>query len=152
MKQRSPISFPLDIFYDGSCYVCDTEMGRYRKHAGDDRLRFIDISAENFDASEHGRDRDQLMKALHVRDGAGRFHTGVDAFTLLWRALPSPSVFRLLAAVVSAPGIRQVAQAGYALFATSRHLLPRKHRTDRCSVPGAPSDDDHPSPPRPLSE
>ena len=127
--------FPLQVFYDGACILCSAEMKRYQQADAKNRLRFIDISAPDFDADEYSRPREQLMKALHVRAGDGRFFTGVDAFLALYSALPEHSLYRLIGGFISLPGIKQVAEAGYAFVASHRHLLPRKKaqcETDAC--------------------
>jgi len=41
--------FPLQIFYDGSCSVCATEVERYGRKDRDGRLILVDISALGFD-------------------------------------------------------------------------------------------------------
>ena len=117
----SPV-YPLTIFYDGACGVCLSEMNYYRSIA-DDRIRFIDIAAEDFVAEEHDRSMNDFMSELHVRDAKGRFYTGVEAFRALWNSLPSP-FYPLLSNLVGLPGIHLASKAGYAAFARFRHLLP----------------------------
>ena len=119
-------SYPLEIFYDGSCVVCSNEMDHYRQHNPLQRLRFIDISSPDFDAEAYGRSRQQFMAELHARDAEGRFYVGVDAFCVLWRAFPPGSRYRLFAAVISLPGLHLIARTGYFLFARYRHLLPKQ--------------------------
>jgi len=123
-------AYPLEIFYDGSCLVCSSEIASYRRNNPRNRLKFIDIRGEGFQAEDHGRSLDEFLAALHVRDTQGRFATGVDAFLLIWRAYPGGSRYRLLAAAIDLPGIKHLARCGYAVFARYRHLLP-KHK-DTC--------------------
>ncbi len=119
-------SYPLEIFYDGSCIVCSTEIATYRKNNPHNRLAFIDVSEAGFEAGVYGKTLDDFMARMHVRDGSGRFHTGVDAFVTIWQAYPSCSLYRLLALGISLPGINLAARAGYAVFARYRHLLPKR--------------------------
>ncbi len=121
----SPV-FPLEIFYDGSCRICSAEMASYRKRNHEGRLLFIDISAPEFDPAVIGKGREELMKVLHVRDAAGQFHLGIDAFISIWESFPPGSAPRLLSVLVGFPGINLLARGGYHLFARNRHLLPRK--------------------------
>ena len=118
--------FPLEIFYDGSCIVCSTEMQAYRKNNPQGRLTFIDISAADFDAGAYGKTQDEFMARMHVRDAAGEFTTDVDAFSTIWQAYPSASIYRLFSAVIGFPGINLLSRFGYAVFARYRHLLPKK--------------------------
>ncbi|WP_026362445.1 thiol-disulfide oxidoreductase DCC family protein [Geopsychrobacter electrodiphilus] len=117
--------FPLQVFYDGSCGVCSREMMIYQRRECTDRLHFIDISAPDFNAAEHGRSRAQFIQELHVRDSAGEFHTGVAAFSQIWSAFPDSPLYSLLEWTVGLPGIHQAADLGYATFAKFRHLLPK---------------------------
>lgn len=124
-------AYPLEVFYDGSCIVCSREIEVYRRHNPQDRLRFIDISAEDFNADAYDRSRDEFMAQMHVRDADGQYYTGVDAFLQIWQAYPERSIYRLFGAFLDLPGIRLLARAGYALFARYRYLLPK--RKDPCA-------------------
>lgn len=130
--------FPLEIFYDGSCMVCSTEMQVYRKSNPKGRLRFIDISAADFDAAVYGKSQADFMARMHVRDAAGEFTTGVEAFSTIWQAYPSASVYRLFSTLIGLPGINFLSRFGYAVFARYRHLLPKKNNSscsnDRCNL------------------
>jgi len=118
-------TFPLTVFYDGSCIVCSREIGRYRGLSSGDRLRFIDISAPDFAAETYGRSREEFMVQLHVRDARGVFFLGVDAFPVLWSALPGAG-YRWLVRCIGLPGIHLLAVIGYRLFARLRIYLPRR--------------------------
>lgn len=122
--------YPLEIFYDGSCIVCSSEMEIYRRRNPEQRLSFIDISSNDFDAEQYGPSQQQFMAELHVRDAKGQFYTGVDAFLALWKAFPTGSLYRLIGGLVSLPGIHLAARMGYMLFARNRHRLPK--REDSC--------------------
>jgi predicted DCC family thiol-disulfide oxidoreductase YuxK len=127
------VAYPLTVFYDGACGVCSREISHYRSIA-DERLQFVDIAAADFAAAAYGRSPAEFQARLHVRDGEGRFFTGVEAFRRLWEALPSP-FYPLLAGLVGLPGIHLAARAGYALFARFRHLLPARHAAS-CPING----------------
>ncbi len=119
------VSYPLTVFYDGACGVCSKEIAYYRSLA-DQRIQFVNIAADDFDAASYGRTVAEFQAQLHARDAQGRFFTGVEAFRRLWEALPSP-FYPLLSGFVGLPGIHLAARAGYALFARFRHLLPASH-------------------------
>jgi len=122
------MAYPIEIFYDGSCVVCNTEMQVFRKRNPQNRLRFVDISAPDFSALDYGKTQEELMEKLHVLDKEGRFVTGIDAFMVIWQAYPSGSVYRLLSAFVGFPGINLLSRCGYTLFARNRHLLPKRKK------------------------
>lgn len=115
----------LEVFYDGGCMVCDSEVNVYKKIGSAAELFFVNIADSEFDPQQYGRSRDEFMAQLHVRDEAGNFHVGVDAFRLLWRRLPGLH-YHLLAALTGLPGINLFARIGYRLFAENRHRLPKK--------------------------
>ncbi len=119
------VTFPLEIFYDGSCKVCSSEIQAYRQRNPEKRLVFIDISNDDFQPQTYGKSLDEFMSRMHVRDGEGRFESGVEAFMLIWQAFPTGSPYRLLCALVGLPGINLLARGGYTLFARYRHLLPK---------------------------
>lgn len=115
-------SFPLLIFYDGSCSVCSKEIKHYKNKDQQNRLVLIDISEKSFEPAQYGRTLEDFMAVMHVRDGDGYFFTGVDAFPAIWRALPG-KFFRLFAFILMLPGIHFFVSIGYALFARYRNVL-----------------------------
>lgn len=125
------INYPLTVFFDGACGVCSTEMSYYRSIA-DQRVRFVDIAAADFDAESFGKTIREFREKLHARDADGQYFTGVEAFRRLWEALPSP-FYPLLSTVTGLPGIHMSACVGYAVFARFRHLLPSS-RTTSCPI------------------
>lgn len=118
-------SYPLTIFYDGSCRICEREMRAYRRSNPLKRLVFVNISNSCFDAAEYGVARQDFIARLHVCDAQGQFYTGVDAFLAIWRAYPDRSFYSLIGRVISFPPVLFFARIGYSLFARYRHLLPR---------------------------
>lgn len=125
--------YPLTVFYDGACGLCAAEMRHYRAIAGR-QLRFVDIASDRFNPSRYGKTPEAFRKALHLRDGAGHFYTGVEAFRRLWQVLPPP-LYPLLAVLIGLPGVNLAARFGYTLFARYRHLLPAT-RVSACPLPG----------------
>jgi predicted DCC family thiol-disulfide oxidoreductase YuxK len=124
-------AYPLTVFYDGACSVCSREMSYYRSKA-DQRVQFVNIASEDFCAESYGKTNEDFQRELHVRDAAGIFYTGVEAFRTLWDALPSP-FYPLLSSFVGLPGINLAACVGYRLFAKFRHLLPQSNSS--CHMP-----------------
>ncbi|MDX2480970.1 MAG: DUF393 domain-containing protein [Desulfuromusa sp.] len=121
-------SFPLQVFYDGACMVCAAEMDSYRKSNPENRLVFVDIGSDSFAAETYGKTQKDFMARLHVRDAAGNFSTGIEAFMVIWQAYPSGSLYRLLSALVGLPGINLFSRLGYSIFARNRHMLPKRNR------------------------
>jgi predicted DCC family thiol-disulfide oxidoreductase YuxK len=101
-------------------------MEHYRTRVKDDAVRFVDITAPDFDARRHGLDPARVHRVMHVKAG-GAVRTGVEAFVALWQAIPC---YRWLARLVRTPGIHALATAGYHTFARLRPYLPRRKRSD----------------------
>ncbi len=116
------ISFPITVFYDGSCSVCADEIAHYKKKDQHNRLILVDISADGFEPGNYGKTREEFMAQMHVRDNDGLFFLGVDAFPAIWQALPG-RFFRILAFVIRLPGIHFMASMAYVLFAKYRGRL-----------------------------
>lgn len=117
--------YPLTIFYDGSCRICEREMRVYRRSNPSRRLVFVNISHDDFVPEEYGKSMDDFAARLHVRDAQGNFSTGVDAFLVIWNAYPPGSFYPLLSRIVAFPPLLILARMGYALFARYRPRLPR---------------------------
>jgi len=117
--------YPLTVFYDGSCHICSREMASYQEQDAQGRLEFVDISAAAFDPASFGRSREDFMVQLHVRDAAGKFHLGVDAFPVIWEALPANRL-QWLGDLIRLPGFHLLARLGYRTFARLRTYLPRR--------------------------
>jgi predicted DCC family thiol-disulfide oxidoreductase YuxK len=77
----------LTVFHDGSCPLCAREMEVYRKSAGADALRFVDVSAAANDAAP-GLSREAAMRRFHILTADGRLVSGGPAFVALWLTLP----------------------------------------------------------------
>ena len=78
---------------------------------------WVDVTDASVDLNEIGVSLSDALKSLHVRSASGAVVSGVDAFLVLWRALPR---WRLLAQVVAMPGVYGVARAVYRRFADLR--------------------------------
>jgi predicted DCC family thiol-disulfide oxidoreductase YuxK len=124
-------TYPLTVFYDGACGVCSTEI-RYYRSIADQRIQFVNIAADDFNAQVYGKTVSEFQEKLHARSADGQFFTGVEAFRRLWEGLPSP-FYPLLSGFVGLPGINLAARIGYAVFARYRHLLPASH-AEKCPI------------------
>jgi predicted DCC family thiol-disulfide oxidoreductase YuxK len=114
-------TYPLTLFYDRRCGVCRLEMDELNVRDRQARLRFVDISAPDFDAQRWGASLTSMNAELHAMDATGRS----------WRALPA---IRLAYAAVGLgwvmsptawPGARTVFDALYRWFADNRYGISR---------------------------
>jgi predicted DCC family thiol-disulfide oxidoreductase YuxK len=106
------------VFFDGACPLCRREIAHYRRIDRAQRLRWVDAATEAETLAAHGLDLDRAMAELHVLDGNGGWHRGVDAFLVIWSRLPA---YRWLARLVSSLGLRAPLGFVYRYFAAWRY-------------------------------
>ena len=116
---------PTTVLYNGSCPICSREIAAYRRHAADTGLPldFRDLGTE--DLSRWGVTEDEAARRLHVAH-EGRVLTGLDAFRMLWGAMPR---FAWLAWLTGLPLIRPLARLVYdRVAAPALYALHRRRR------------------------
>ncbi len=113
------------IFYDGLCLLCSREIDHYRKQIGSERFQFIDITAPDFSASEHGVDPFEVHKVMHVKDPNGVLHQGIEAFRAIWNELPR---YRILYKMSSYTSVQWFLKRAYKIFTSLRPYLPKNKR------------------------
>ena len=112
------------VFVDGNCIVCDTEISRYQRMAPD-KFEIVDISAPGFNAADYSLTPEAVNKHMHLLTPEGDLKIGVDAFAHIWSQLPK---YQWAAKLIKLPGIHQLAKVGYVIFASNRHLLPKRKK------------------------
>ena len=118
MSQTSKDLWPATVFYDGSCGVCKKFVNRLRRKDQKERFRYVDVSAEDFRAEDHGLDPERVMESLHVKTAGGEVFRGIDGIRLIWSAFPFTGVAAFLTGI---PGIHFLADAAYKAYARNRH-------------------------------
>ena len=119
--------FDVEVFYDGACPLCLREINMLRRRDHRGRIRFTDIAAEGFDPQAAGVTWDALMARIHGRLPDGTLIEGVEVFRRLYAAVG----FRRLVRLSRAPGIANLLELAYHLFAKNRLRL-----TGRCTEAG----------------
>jgi len=116
-------AYPLEFLYDGRCRICLFDVARLRRADRLGRLRFVDVSAAEFDPASYDRSREDLLARIHARRADGRMVEG-------------PEVFRLALAAVGLgwavaptrwPVICRLTEAAYRWFARNRVDLSRRY-------------------------
>ena len=116
--------FDIEVFHDGACPLCAREIALLRRLDRRARVRFTDIAEPGFDASSVGIDWEVLMRRIHGRLPDGSLVEGVEVFRRLYTAVG----YGALVAVTRWPGVEQLLELAYRLFA--RHRL---RMTGRCT-------------------
>jgi predicted DCC family thiol-disulfide oxidoreductase YuxK len=122
--------FDVEVFYDGACPLCMREVRMLRRHDQRGRIRFTDITAENFDASAVGLEWEALMARIHGRLPDGTVIEGVEVFRRLYAAIG----FSALVTLSRAPGISQLLDLAYHVFAKNRLRLTGRCTNGACEV------------------
>jgi predicted DCC family thiol-disulfide oxidoreductase YuxK len=115
-------AYPLRVYYDRSCPVCRAEIHALKAEDHRERLQLVDCSAEGFTddiASRDGKSQQAMMKAIHVVDAQGRWHTAADAFAAIYAAAGIERMARFWAA----PSLRPLLDRIYPLMAYCRPVL-----------------------------
>jgi predicted DCC family thiol-disulfide oxidoreductase YuxK len=97
-------------YYNGACPVCRFEIEHYKDGPDGHAVQWHDLGSDPEALASFGIDRAGAKRRLHVRDEAGRMHSGVDAFILIWQRMPR---YRSLARFVGRRGVRPVAALVY---------------------------------------
>lgn len=97
------------VIYNAACPVCSAEIGHYEREARACGLPMEFEDLHTADLGALGLTEDRALRRLHVVQD-GRLLAGVDGFIAIWATMPR---WRWLARLVSLPGIRGVAGAGY---------------------------------------
>lgn len=107
----------IHVYFDGLCGLCAREIAYFRKRQKAQKIIWHDIAREPEVLSGTGLSQADALLFMRVRDEAGTLHSGVNAFITLWGVFP---VWSRLARVLRWPGVHQVAEGIYWLFAQIR--------------------------------
>ncbi|MBB3281822.1 thiol-disulfide oxidoreductase DCC family protein [Mitsuaria sp. BK037] len=119
--QRDPGAYPLTLYFDGACPICNGEMRNLMLRNTAGLLRFVDISAPGFAAFPAGTDMPALMGTLHGVRADGRLSTGSEVLRLAYRGVQLDGLVRF----TELPGLRWLFDHAYPLVARHRYLVPK---------------------------
>lgn len=119
--------FPIQIFYDGFCSVCATEIEHYLRQDHGGRLVAVNIKSPDFNPEQFHIPLDTFMYELHAIDRAGDVYRGVDAFWAIWQAFPASTVYGIMGTLINIPVVNPIARLLYKGFARVRPYLPKRH-------------------------
>ncbi|MEO1207558.1 MAG: DUF393 domain-containing protein [Pseudomonadota bacterium] len=125
-KDGQPQASPglVEVFFDGSCRLCQSEIAFYQKRTSPSAVTYTDVSEAHRLGNDvaPGLDAETAMARFHVRDRDGELHSGATAFAALWRAVPG---FKTAGRVAALWGIRHVLEAAYCGFLVFRPTVQR---------------------------
>ncbi len=103
--------YPLTVYYDASCRLCNSEMQNIKLHDSRDNVILIDCSGSDFDDTPFaaiGINRDAMMKRLHLHDANGNWLIGVTAFETVYRAVGMPALATLWGHPLTKPWVEKL--------------------------------------------
>jgi predicted DCC family thiol-disulfide oxidoreductase YuxK len=109
------------VYFDGSCPLCRTEIGYYRRSDVAEALCFVDVSKTNVEL-EKGLNPQQAMQRFHVRTRDGQLLSGAAAFVEVWSRLP---YWKWLAKAAALPGAISILEFCYKMFLPIRPVISR---------------------------
>lgn len=114
-------AYPLTLYYDASCPLCNAEMHNLMLRNDAGHLAFVDASASSFTSPVAGIDREQMMVAMHGVWADGSVIQGVDAIHEAYVAVGMGHV----TAFTQWPIVRAGLAWLYPRFARHRQMVPR---------------------------
>lgn len=115
----------LTVYYDELCVLCAKEIHHYQKQVGSEKIRFVDITASEFDPKKEGVDPFEVHKIMHAKSADGTLLTKVNAFIAIWEILPK---YQWLYRLSKNVAVKKMMDAGYVVFAAVRPYLPKKEK------------------------
>ena len=115
----SETTYPVTLFYDSACPLCDTEMHNLMLRNQSGQLRFEDVQAPGF-ACPDGVTREALLTRMHALTADGQWLSGVPAFEVAYAAVGLGWVM----APARIPLLRAAMDALYPVVARNRYRVP----------------------------
>jgi predicted DCC family thiol-disulfide oxidoreductase YuxK len=112
--------FPLTIYYDGACRLCDAEMTNLKLRNFDGKLAFVDISATGEAGLPAGVSWEMATSLIQAKRADGQIISGVEVFRRAYDAVGILWVTRL----TKLPVIGHLADAVYPWIARNRRHFP----------------------------
>ena len=121
----------VTVFYDGLCPICNREVTLYKKLDRAARVQWTNLRQDPDALAAESFSYQEAMDLLHVKDGDGKVHIGMDAHLCMWSQLP---YFRVVAAALKAmPRSTRVLEKFYLVFTRYRPGLSRPDLSCSCN-------------------
>lgn len=118
----------LTVYYDGLCVLCAREINHYKKQTGSQKIKFMDITSDNFDPKIEGVDPFEVHKIMHAKTKDGKILKKIDAFVAIWKILPK---YNFLYKLSQNKAVKKLMDLFYVLFAAVRPYLPKRSKAKR---------------------
>ena len=111
----------MKVYFNNSCKICKTEIDLYKKE-NIEEIDWIDITNNDSAELETSKDKKQLLRRLHVKDG-DKIIQGAAAFLVLCKKIPK---YRILYRILKLPIIFNLFSLFYEVIAFFLYLKNKK--------------------------
>ena len=111
----------MKVYFNNSCKICKSEIDLYKKE-NIEEIDWIDITNNNSAELETSKDKKQLLRRLHVKDG-DKIIQGAAAFLVVWKKIPK---YRILYRILKLPIIFNLFSLFYEVIAFFLYLKNKK--------------------------
>ena len=111
----------MKVYFNNSCKICKTEIDLYKKE-NIEEIDWIDITNNDSAELETSKDKKQLLRRLHVKDG-DKIIQGAAAFLVVWKKIPK---YRILYRILKLPIIFNLFSFFYEVIAFFLYLKNKK--------------------------
>lgn len=115
-------TYPLTLLYEEACPLCKLEIDNLKARNTEGRLRFVDVSAADFDPAPYGVPLSDLLEAIHAVKSDGSLVKGVAVFRLAYAAVGLGWITR----PTGWPVLKPLFDRAYVHLARNRHRISEK--------------------------
>ena len=104
-------NYPLTIYFDASCRLCNSEMQNIKRLDTNNQLILIDCFSPDFDDTAfqaYNISQAAMMNRLHAQDANGRWLIGVDAFEVIYQTVGMASIAKLWGHSITRPWVERL--------------------------------------------
>jgi predicted DCC family thiol-disulfide oxidoreductase YuxK len=114
-------TYPLTLLYDEACPLCKLEIDNLKARNDAGLLRFVDVSAPDFDPTPYGVPLADMLALIHAVKGDGSVVRGVEVFRLAYGAVGLGWITR----PTGWPLLKPLFDRAYVHLARHRYLVSR---------------------------
>ena len=115
-------TYPLTLLYEEACPLCKLEIDNLKARNEKGLLRFVDVSAPDFDPSFYGVPLFDMLEAIHAVKADGKMVKGVEVFRLAYGAVGLDWITR----PTGWPLLKPLFDIAYVQLARNRHRISEK--------------------------
>jgi predicted DCC family thiol-disulfide oxidoreductase YuxK len=104
----------VKVYYNSACPICNAGINRQKNKMPNCQIDWKDVHTQPSIYKDVSSNLELVRERLHAIDRQGEIRVGVDAFAVIWKDSPRE---RWKAVLVSLPGLKQISNLIYNIFA-----------------------------------